>query len=103
MGSWQLWVPPRVAVCLAVALVVAVGGDSTATAAASPGGRVYELVSPIEKNGGEIMGDPRKTQAAVDGSAVSFSSLSGFGDTWGLGFCFSTWQIAVLADGRYIR
>jgi hypothetical protein len=47
--------------------------------------RAYEMVSPLDKNGGDVMGDPSKTRVATDGSAVSFGSLSAFGDAIGTG------------------
>jgi hypothetical protein len=50
-----------------------------------PDGRGYELVSPPQKNGGEIMPDSQRTRAAADGSALGFAALIGFGDVKGLG------------------
>ncbi|HEX5145532.1 MAG TPA: hypothetical protein VFV85_00810, partial [Conexibacter sp.] len=50
-----------------------------------PDNRGWELVSPPDKHGGEVMGDAARTHAASDGSAVSFSSLQGFGDVRGTG------------------
>jgi hypothetical protein len=47
--------------------------------------RAYEMASPPEKDGGDVMGDPGKTRAALDGSAVQFSSLQAFGGAIGAG------------------
>jgi hypothetical protein len=51
--------------------------------------RAFEMVSPVEKNGADILGDPEYTRAADDGDAVQFSSVSGFADTPGSGLFFS--------------
>lgn len=87
---WACWL------VLAVAGVVPVAGAST-----SPGGRAYELVSPVDKTGGEIMGEPEHTRVSVDGDAVQFASLSGFAGTIGASLIFeymgvrtsSGWQV----------
>jgi hypothetical protein len=50
--------------------------------------RAYEMVSPPQKNGGEVMGDSARTRAALDCAsdcAVQFASLTGFGDVHGTG------------------
>jgi NHL repeat len=64
---------------------IVVGGDQTFTTFASPessqlpDGRVYELVSPPDKNGGDIGFLGRvDTQAATSGNAVTYGSLSSF-------------------------
>ncbi|MGB2694376.1 MAG: hypothetical protein WBD55_04215 [Dehalococcoidia bacterium] len=56
-----------------------------ATSAALPDGRAYEMVSPPDKRGGEVMAYPVRTRAAADGDALAFASLNGFGDTSGTG------------------
>jgi hypothetical protein len=48
-----------------------------------PDNRGWELVSPPNKNGAEVMGDSARTRAAADGSAATFSSLEAFGDVRG--------------------
>jgi len=53
--------------------------------AALPDCRAYEMVSPPDKNGGDVMGDSQRTRASEAGDAVSFASLTGFGDVRGTG------------------
>jgi hypothetical protein len=48
-----------------------------------PDCRAYEQVSPVDKNGGDIIPSPGHLQAAVDGDAIKFASLVGFGDVVG--------------------
>jgi len=43
--------------------------------------RAYEMVSPPNKNGGDVMTYATRTRAAVSGNAVEFSSFQGFGDS----------------------
>jgi hypothetical protein len=63
----------------------------TASAAGPEGGldsRAWELVSPLEKSGGEVAwpgeGDGA-LQAAAQGGAIAYSSLASFGDAQGAG------------------
>jgi hypothetical protein len=62
-------------------------GDSLG-AGQLPDCRAWEMVSPLDKNGGEVLRDSSRTQAAVGETlglpmAVGFASLSGFGDVAG--------------------
>lgn len=45
--------------------------------------RAYELVSPLEKNGGNVAADGTMTQASITGDAVKYTSTTAFGDTMG--------------------
>jgi hypothetical protein len=55
---------------------------------ALPDCRAYEMVSPPSKNGADVMAQGTRTRVAADGSAVSFTSLTGFGDIAGSGIAF---------------
>jgi hypothetical protein len=67
------------------------GGDHTFTSEAFAGapllldGRGWEMVSPVEKNGGQVQGPGESfgggvIQAASSGGALTFSSISSFGE-----------------------
>lgn len=59
-----------------------VGGRSTGL----PDCRAYEMVSPLDKNGGNVMGSGETTVvSSVSGDRVSFASTTGFGETDGSG------------------
>jgi hypothetical protein len=72
---------------VALVLVVGVCGwmSEVAGAVALPDSRAYELVSPPDKNGADVLAYSTRTRAAADGGAVSFASLGGFGDVLGMG------------------
>jgi hypothetical protein len=76
----SLWVLPASAsaeVCPNEAIRVERGSTDLANC------RAYEMVSPPDKNGGDISAVPDRARAAADGSAMQFSSFSGFGHTSG--------------------
>ena len=50
-----------------------------------PDNRAWEMVSPPDKRGGDIVADSQRTRAAADGSALGFISLRPFGDAIGTG------------------
>jgi hypothetical protein len=50
-----------------------------------PNCRAFEMTSPEDKNGGEVMPDSTRTQAASDGNAIALASTVGFGDVRGMG------------------
>jgi hypothetical protein len=54
-----------------------------------PQNRAWEMVSTPEKNGGEVIPNSSMTRAAVDGSALAFTSLQGFGDVAGAAIHFA--------------
>lgn len=56
--------------------------------AAFPDQRGYELVSPVAKNGVEVIPQTEKTHVRSDGGAVTFSALGGFGAVEGSAFDF---------------
>jgi len=67
----------------AVLSAIVVLAGCVAVAGAAPPGRGYELVSPVAKNGADVMAATSKTVAASAGGAVAFASLGGFGDVLG--------------------
>ncbi len=75
----------RLCAAVAIAAVVVGGGSAVATAASLPDGRAFEMVSPPDKNGGDVMSQGTRTRVSIDGDAVSFASLSGFSDILGSG------------------
>jgi hypothetical protein len=69
-------------------VVVLAAVAAPAGAVVLPDGRGYELVSPPGKSGNDVMAASGRVRAAVDGSAVTFGSLGGFGDVQGSGVAF---------------
>jgi hypothetical protein len=48
-----------------------------------PDNRAWEMVSPPDKAGGDVIATSARTRAAVNGDAISFMSLQNFGDSVG--------------------
>lgn len=48
-----------------------------------PDSRAWEQVSPVDKNGGDVLLESARTRAASSGDMAQFSSLTGFGDVHG--------------------
>jgi hypothetical protein len=66
-----------------VLVTVFVLGPAAEGALGLPDGRGWEMVSPVDKNGGDVQGfgvDGNVLQAASSGEAVSFSSAASFGE-----------------------
>jgi hypothetical protein len=72
---------------------------AVATAEERADGRSLELVSPADKNGGEVMSSAKRTRAAADGSAVDFASLTGFADVQGTGIANDYMSIRTAQPG----
>jgi hypothetical protein len=60
----------------------------------SPDCRAWEMVSPLDKNGGNILGEGETTIAAADGNAVLYGSRTGFADFAGSGVVGTTQYIS---------
>ncbi len=70
---------------------------SASATAGLPDGRGYEIVSPADKNGGDIVGDGGTTVSSVNGDGVVYDSRASFAGTRGSG---SLGQTAYLARRR---
>jgi len=66
----------------AAALVLAATACGSAMASL-PDGRAYELVSPPDKNGGDVLLANSRSRASAQGEAFQFASLVGFADVHG--------------------
>jgi hypothetical protein len=78
--------------------VVAGLGMVVASADAAPpptaDGRSYEMVSPVDKNGGNVAGDNVSIVSSAAGDAVAYLSRGSFGDTIGSGSIGQTQYVA---------
>jgi hypothetical protein len=55
-------------------------------AAFLPDCRAWEMVSPLDKNGLDVITQTNKTHVSTDGNAVTFSTIGGFGEQQGTSF-----------------
>jgi hypothetical protein len=86
LGSVRVRGLSSLVMAVLAAAVVGVGWVAAMCGVASGAeSRRYELVSPADKGGGEVMSFSSRTRAAGDGDAVGFASLVGFGDARGTG------------------
>src|SRR5215212_5775627 len=77
----------RVVLGAAVAVVLSVSAlTGTAGATQLPNARAYEMVSPSDKNGADVIQQTDKTHVADDGNGVTFSALGAFGALQGSSF-----------------
>jgi hypothetical protein len=70
---------------LAGAVALAAWATTVSGAVALPDGRAYEMASPPQKSGGDVVALSARTRAAADGNSVGFISLQGFADVQGTG------------------
>lgn len=73
---------------LVTLILAALTALASATGVALPDERGYELVSPVAKNGVEVIPQTDKTHVAPDGNGVTFSALGGFASVEGSSFDF---------------
>jgi hypothetical protein len=74
----------------------------TGLSATLPDCRAYEMVSPLDKNGGDVVGKSEiEFVAARSGERVQFASRVGFGDTGGSGYGGTTQYIASRDSGGW--
>lgn len=67
-----------------------------------PDCRAYEMVSPIDKNGGDVLAAEKAIVASESGAKVSFEAHSGFADTSGSGGTGVTQYVASRSDGGWV-
>lgn len=79
------WRKSRIWLCSTIAFAALVAGAGPVGALSLPDNRSYELVSPPDKNGGDVLAVTARTRAASDGNALGFASLAGFSDVEGTG------------------
>lgn len=65
-----------------------------------PDCRAYEMVSPLDKNGSNVIGDGWITDSSLDGNSVAYGAYAGFGETDGSGVAGITQYVAVRHEGE---
>jgi hypothetical protein len=64
--------------------------------------RAYEMVSPVDKNGGDVLGEGASNVAASDGGGIGFASRAGFGGSTGSGAAGITQYVARRGEGGWV-
>lgn len=67
---------------------------------ALPECRAYEMVSPLEKNGSNVLGSGITFDTAFDGNGISYMALTGFGDSTGSGGLGAVQYVASRHEGE---
>lgn len=75
---------PRATRGLVVMVVAATWASSAALATQPPDGRRYEMVSPPDKNGADVLLTTERTRVSTNGDAYGFAALAGFGSVNGV-------------------
>ena len=91
----------RASACLSVVCITGVLGcwPGLSGGVALADGRAYEMVSPPDKNGGDVMATSARVRTATDGSAATYASLSASGDVMGTGVATEYMSVRTAAQG----
>jgi len=65
-----------------------------------PDCRAYEMVSPLDKNGSDVIGSGRVTGSSSNGNGVTYGAYAGFGETDGSGILGITQYVASRHEGE---
>jgi hypothetical protein len=69
--------------------------------ARAPDCRAYEMVSPPDKNGGDVIGESPSFEASEDGNGIAYMAHGSFGDTIGSGVAGQTTYVARRGPGGW--